>query len=55
MDEGRRPIHLRLQESLVGFVANRVRHGAVGVGDHAVGGNDGVPFNAMQSDHGQRR
>jgi len=38
-----------LEEFLVGAVANCVRHLAVGIGDHAVGRNDGVTFDAAQS------
>ena len=40
-------VEFGLQEILVGLVANRVGHLAAGVGDHAVGRDDGVAFDAI--------
>ena len=45
------PIQFSLQKPLIGLVADRIRHRAVAVGNHAVGGNDGVPFDTMLPDH----
>ena len=39
-----------LEEALVGSIADGIRHYAVGVGDHAVGGNDDVALDAAQGD-----
>ncbi len=38
-----------LEEMLIGVVADRLRHLAFRVGDHAVGGDDDVSFDAAQS------
>ena len=38
-----------LEEALIGVVADRFRHLAFGVGDHAVGGNDDVALDAAHS------
>jgi hypothetical protein len=43
------PVERALKESLICIVADNVRHDAVGIGDHAVGGNDDVTFDAEQS------
>ena len=45
------PIELGLKESLVGIVADSVRHHAFGVRDHALRGDDGVTFDAAPLDH----
>ena len=41
------------RKSLIGLVANGIRHRSVAVGDHAVGGYDGVAFDGVRSDHGR--
>ena len=51
MHDDRGPIELGLQEALIGVVADGIRHHAVAIGDHAVGGNDGVALDAVRSDH----
>ena len=38
-----------LEEALIGLVAKRIRHRALGVGKHAVGGNDDIAFDAAHS------
>jgi hypothetical protein len=38
-----------LKEALVGFIADRFRYFAFGVGDHAVSGNDDVAFDAAHN------
>ena len=48
-------IHRRLQEMLIGVVADAIRHGAVTVGNHAVGRNDGVAFDGVRSNHRGKR
>ena len=35
-----------LEEALIGLVADRIRHLAFGIGEHAVGGNDDIAFDA---------
>ena len=35
-----------LEEALIGLIADRIRHLAFGVGEHAVGGNDDIAFDA---------
>ena len=42
-------VEASLEKSLVGVVANCFRHQAFGIGDHAVGRNDDVAFDAAQS------
>ena len=44
-------IHRCLQKMLIGVVADAVRHGAVAVGNHAVGRDDGVAFDGVRSNH----
>jgi len=44
-------IHRRLEKMLIGVVADAIRHGAVSVGNHAVGRHDGVAFDGVRSDH----
>ena len=48
-------VEFGLQEFLVGIILYRGRHGAAGIGDHPVGGDDGVAFNAMRSAHAPQR
>src|SRR5262249_31119569 len=43
-------VQLALKKSLVGVIANCSRYHAVAVGDHAVGGHDGVTLDAVRSD-----
>ena len=38
-----------LEEALIGGVADRIRHLAFGVGDHAVGGDDDIALDAAHS------
>src|SRR5262249_33647800 len=40
-----------LEKFLVGIVADRCRHDAARVGDHAVAGDDDIAFDAPRSDH----
>ena len=42
-------VEFALEEGLICIVADNVRHDAVGIRDHAVGGNDDVTFDAVQS------
>ena len=51
MDDRGGAVHLALQEALIRFVANRLRHDAVVVGNHAIGGHNGVAFEAVRPDH----
>ena len=46
-------VEFGLQEILVGLVGSRVRHLAGGIGDHAVGRNDGVALDTVRPDHGE--
>jgi len=39
-------IEAGLEEALIGVVADGLRHLAFGVGEHAVGGNDDITFDA---------
>ena len=52
--DNRCAVELGLQEMLVGVVADRVRHHAVGIGNHPVGRYDGIAFNVVRSKHGGR-
>ena len=53
MDDRSRAVQLGLQKSLVGVVADGIRHQAVAVGNHAVRRDDGVSFDAVRSNHRQ--
>ena len=46
VDDGRGMVERILEEALIGLVADRIRHLAFGVGEHAVGGNDDITFDA---------
>src|SRR5437660_9047350 len=47
-----RTIERAMEEALVGLDLERVRHHALDVGDHAVGGDDRVAFDAERAGHG---
>ena len=47
--DGGGAVERALEVTLIGGIANRIRHYALTVGDHAVRGNDDVAFNAAQS------
>ena len=48
-------IEFGLQEVLIGVISNRVRNRAVTVGDHAVGGDNGVAHYAVRTYHCRKR
>ena len=47
MHEDRGVVECVLEEALIGVVADRRRHFAFAVRDHAVGGNDHITFDAV--------
>jgi hypothetical protein len=52
MHHGGGAIEIGLEVALVGVVADRFRHDAFVVGDHAVGGDDDIALDAAQSGGG---
>jgi hypothetical protein len=50
----RRLIESRMEEFLVGFDLERLRHVAGGVGDHSVRGNDGVALDPARIGAGKQ-
>ena len=46
MHDNRGTVERILEEALIGLVADGLRHLAFGVGEHAVGGNDDIAFDA---------
>ena len=45
VDNDRGTVEATLKKALIGVIADRRRHFALGVGNHAVGGNDHITFN----------
>ena len=48
-------VEFGLQELLVGVVANAARDRSVAIGNHAVGGDNGIAFDSVRPNHQPRR